>query len=309
LKGIDWQEAEAHLETLGDCLRWFATVFAGAPLHFGHGTDEPWDDAVQLLSGALQLPEDRLQPLLRSRLLPSEVQRLVRLAQRRVEAREPVPYLTGRAVFAGLELQVDARVLIPRSPIAELIEREFSPWLREAPARVLDLCTGSGAIGLACAQLWPDAEVVLSDISEDALAVALGNRDRLGFDPLRVPCVRGDLFGPVSGRFDLIVSNPPYVPEASYARLPAEYLHEPKLALTAEHEGMAIVQRILLEASEHLSDQGVLVVEVGELAPAVEVWLGAADFAWVEFEQGGDGVLVITAAALAQFVQSRAASR
>ncbi len=303
----DWQAAAAVLQTAGDVLRWLATTFAGAGLHFGHGTDEAWDDAVQLLSGALAIPPDRLQPLLGARLLPTEVAMLVGLARQRVEDRVPVPYLTGKAWFAGLEFEVDRNVLIPRSPIAELIERGFSPWLEDAPARVLDLCTGSGCIGLAVARAWPAAEVVLSDLSPAALAVAARNRDRLGLDSAQVSCVLGDLFAPVEGKFDLILSNPPYVPESSYVRMPAEYRHEPRLALTADDDGLAIVRRILRAAPEFLTAEGWLFLEVGEIAPAVDGLLDGLAFGWVEFERGGGGVLAVRADALAQFVQSAAA--
>ena len=315
LPAADWEAAAAALQTVGDVLRWSATTFAGAGLHFGHGTDEPWDDAVQLVAGALAIPADRLQPLLGARLLPAEVQVLVGLARQRVDDRVPVPYLTGRAWFAGLEFEVDRNVLIPRSPFAELIERGFSPFLGDGledslddgPARVLDLCTGSGCIGLAIARAFPAAEVVLSDLSPEALALAARNRDRLGFDPARVTCVLGDLFAPVDGKFDLIVSNPPYVPESSYARMPAEYRHEPKVALTAEDDGLAIVRRILRAAPDYLTAEGWLFVEVGEIAPAVDAMLDGLAFGWVGFERGGDGVLAVRADALAQFVQSAAA--
>lgn len=304
---VDWSAAASVLQTVGDVLRWLATTFAGAGLHFGHGTDEAWDDAVQLVSGALAIPADRLQPLLGARLLPAELQALVGLARQRVEDRVPVPYLTGRAWFAGLEFEVDRNVLIPRSPFAELIERGFEPWLEEAPARALDLCTGSGCIGLAVARAYPAAEVVLTDLSPAALAVAERNRDRLGFDPARVTCVLGDLFAPVDGKFDLIVSNPPYVPESSYERMPAEYRHEPKLALTADDDGLALVRRILRAAPDYLTAEGWLFLEVGEIAPAVDAMLDGLAFGWVEFERGGDGVLAVRADALAQFVQSAAA--
>ena len=298
----DRQEAAVHLQTIGDCLRWTATLFAEAPgLHYGHGTDEPWDEAVQLLVGALHLPEDRLQTLLAARLLPREVERLLELGRQRVEERVPVAYLTGRAWFAGMELLVDRRVLVPRSPIAELIEQAFAPYVESPPARILDLCTGSGAIGLGCAWIFADAEVLLTDLSPGALQVAEQNRERLGFSAARVRCREGDLFAAADGLFDLIVSNPPYVPESSYARLPAEYLHEPKLGLTAEEDGLAVARRILLDAGKHLTPAGWLFLEVGEIAPAVDRLLAGFPFEWVSFERGGDGVLAMQADALKRF--------
>ncbi len=310
MKADEWQQAAVHLQTIGDCLRWTATLFAESPgLHFGHGTDEPWDEAVQLVVGALHVPEDRLQTLLAARLLPNEVQRLLGLARQRVEQHVPVAYLTGRAWFAGMELRVDPRVLVPRSPIAELIERSFAPYVDTPPARVLDLCTGSGAIGLGCAWVFPDAEVLLTDVSSGALEVAVQNRDRLGFSAARVRCREGDLFDAVDGVFDLIVSNPPYVPESSYARLPAEYLHEPKLGLTAEQDGLAIAQRILLGAASYLTPAGWLFLEVGEIVSVVDRLLSGVPFEWVSFERGGDGVLAIQADALKRFAATAHSSR
>lgn len=303
-----WREAEATLTTIADVLRFVATASAAAPLYFGHGTEDAWDDAVALVCGSLDIPEDRLQPLLAARLTRGEVQRVLGRARRRVEQRIPVPYLTGRAHFAGLEFLVTRDVLIPRSPIAELIGREFAPWLDGPPRRVLDLCTGSGCIGLACGVVFPEADLVLSDISIAALTVAARNCERLGLATDRVQLRCSDLLADVSGRFDLIVCNPPYVPATSYAALPAEYRHEPRLALEAADDGKALVLRILQAAPDYLEANGVLVLEVGEIAPSIAALLADVEHEWPAFEQGGEGVLVIGAAALAQFVQSRPAA-
>ena len=303
----DYAAAARELATVVDFARWLTTVFARSDLHYGHGTVDPWDEALALIAGALRLPWDRLERLFPARLTDAERRVMVALARRRIEERVPVPYLTGRAWFAGVEFSVDQRVLIPRSPIAEMILVGFEPWLQAPPKRILDLCTGSGAIGIACALAFLEAEVLLADISADALAVAKANVDRYQLDP-RVMVRLGDLFVASEGRFDLIVSNPPYVPSSSYAQLPAEYGHEPALALVADDEGVAIVERILCEAADHLTEQGVLILEVGEIEPAVVQRLGDATVAWPEFSRGGEGVLVADATTLRAYAAKRAAA-
>ncbi len=210
----------------------------------------------------------------------------------------PAAYLTGRARFCGLDFNVDERVLVPRSPIAELIEAGFAPWLTDAPEYVLDLCTGSGCIGIACAYQFPDAEVTLSDISADALAVAESNIKEHDLAP-RVACAKGDLFASVAGRcFDLIVSNPPYVDADDLAAMPPEFHAEPEIGLGSGADGLDFTRRLLAEAPDHLNDGGVLVVEVGNSALALEQAYPQLDFQWLEFERGGHGVFVITREAL-----------
>ena len=191
---------------------------------------------------------------------------------------------------------VDERVLVPRSPIAELIGQQFEPWLPALPARILDLCTGSGCIGIACAYAFPDAEVVLGDLSFEALEVANQNIERHGLEE-RVYTVQGDGFDGLPGqRFDLIVSNPPYVDAEDFADMPAEYHHEPELGLACGDDGLNLVRRMLAEAADHLTEKGVLIVEVGNSQVHVEALYPEVDFTWLEFEQGGHGVFLLAAA-------------
>lgn len=217
------------------------------------------------------------------------------LLLRRIEARIPAAYLLGEAWFCGLPYVVDERVLVPRSPIGELIEGRFAPWLQGTPARILDLCTGSGCIGIACAHAFPAAEVVLADLSFEALEVANLNIERHGVEE-RVYTVQGDGFDGLPGqRFDLIVSNPPYVDAEDFADMPAEFHHEPELGLACGEDGLDLVRRMLAEAADHLSDDGLLVVEVGNSQVHVEAAYPEVEFAWVEFARGGHGVFVLSA--------------
>jgi ribosomal protein L3 glutamine methyltransferase len=293
------------LVSLRDCLRWATSEFNAHRLHFGHGTASAWDEAVALVLGALHLPWDTDPAVLDARLLPLERQRVVALVRQRIEARTPLPYLLGEAFFAGHLFDVDERVLIPRSPIAELIEDGFAAWFDQwPPARVLDLCAGSGCIGIATALYLPTAEVDLVDISPDALAVAKANivRHDVGH---RVRAVTSDLFAGVAGqRYDVIVSNPPYVDARDLAGMPAEFRHEPTLALAAGDDGLDIVRRMLREAREHLTDDGVLIVEVGNSARHLDAAFPEVPFLWLEFERGGEGVFALTAAELDQYAAS-----
>ncbi len=288
------QAAVAELRTIRDLIRWGASRFNAAGLHFGHGTDNAFSEASWLVLHALSLPLDLEGEWLDTRLTVAEREDAITLLQQRVELRKPAAYLTGEAWFCDLPFTVNESVLIPRSPIAELIRSGFAPWLPAEPARVLDLCTGSGCIGIACAYAFPDAEVVLSDISSDALSLAEANIARHGLNE-RVEAVRADLFdGLAEQRFDLIVSNPPYVDAEDMAALPPEYHHEPRLGLAAGDDGLDLVRRILADAPQYLSDDGVLVVEVGNSQPALEEAFPQVPFTWVEFEQGGHGVFVIS---------------
>ncbi len=284
------------LVSLRDFLRWAASEFHVSGLHYGHGTDSAWDEAVALVLGALHLPWDVDPAVLDARLLLMERARIAALVRRRIETREPLPYLLGEAFFAGYPFTVDERVLIPRSPIAELIEHGFTAWFpEEPPARVLDLCCGSGCIGIATALTLPTAEVLLTDLSEEAVAVAKINitRHDLG---RRVRALTSDVFDGLDGRrFDLIVSNPPYVDARDLAAMPAEYRHEPAMALGAGKDGLDIVRRILREARRYLNDGGVLIVEVGNSDRQLEAAYPAVPFLWLEFERGGQGVFALTA--------------
>ena len=284
------------LLTLRDCLRWATSEFHLAGLTYSHGTDSAWDEAVALVLGALHLPWNVDPGVLDARLLPMERERIVGLVRARVSDRRPLPYLLGEAFFAGLVFSVDERVLIPRSPIAELIESGFQAWFpEEPPRRILDLCTGSGCIGIACAEYLPTVEVDLSDISQDALAVARENINRHDVGR-RVRAVHSDVFDGLEGqRYDLIVSNPPYVDIRDLTTMPEEFRHEPALALGAGSDGLDIVRRILREARAHLSDHGVLIVEVGNSDHHLEAAFPEVPFLWLEFERGGQGVFALTA--------------
>lgn len=285
----------AELISVRDYIRWGMSELLRGEAFFGHGTDNAYDEALQLVLHVLKLPPDTPPGMLDARLTREERLLLLSTIDARVRGRVPTPYLAGEAWFAGLPFHVDERVLIPRSPIAELIEAGFEPWLGgHSPRRVLDLCTGSGCIGIACAYAFPDAEVVLSDISADALAVADSNIRRHGLHD-RVQAVQSDLFAAFEGEhFDLIVSNPPYVDASDLAAMPQEFRHEPELALAAGHDGLDIARRILRESRRHLEPDGLLVVEVGNSAVALEAAYPDVGFTWVEFERGGEGVFVLT---------------
>ncbi len=283
-----------ELETVRDFLRWAISRFGEADLYYGHGTDNAQDEAWFLLCSALKLPFDLDGRLLDGRLTKDERERVLALVERRVSERIPAAYLVGEAWFAGLPFHVDERVLVPRSPIAELIDVGFEPWLggRE-PRTILDLCTGSGCIGIACAMAFPYASVVLSDLSEDALAVAQSNIVRHGLRD-RVNTVQSDVFSGLKGQqFDLIVSNPPYVDAQDLAAMPQEYHAEPPLGLGSGSDGLNITRQILQVAREHLTEGGLLIVEVGNSGAALEEAYPELPLTWVEFEHGGHGVFVI----------------
>lgn len=285
----------AELLTIRDYLRWAASRFNAAELFFGHGTDNAWDEAVQLIMPSLHLPLDSPPDLLNARLTIDERRHLIALIERRIEDRVPAPYLTGRAWFAGLEFQVDERVLVPRSPLGESLHQEFQPWLTSYPHRILDLCTGSGCIGIACASVFTDSEVVLSDISADAIEVANANIQRHHMTD-QVTAIESDLFDGLQGQvFDLIVSNPPYVNREDLDSMPAEFQAEPALALGSGEDGLDFTRRLLREARQHLSDDGLMIVEVGNSWPALEQAFPTVPFVWMEFEQGGHGVFALTA--------------
>ena len=290
-----FDQARDELSTIRDFLRWAASEFIAAKLYYGHGTDNPWDEAEQLVLHAIHLAPPLGDEWLDAQLTRSERERVVANLQRRIEERIPAAYITGQAWFAGLPYVVDERVLVPRSPIAELIEKRFAPWLVNEPQQILDLCTGSGCIGIACAHAFPDAYVQLSDISYDALAVAEENIQQHGLTE-RVFALQSDLFESLIGqRFDLIVSNPPYVDAEDMASLPDEFHAEPELGLSSGHDGLDFTRRLLQEAADFLTEEGVLVVEVGNSWPALEAAYPTLPFTWVEFKRGGHGVFVLTA--------------
>ncbi|MCH5550685.1 50S ribosomal protein L3 N(5)-glutamine methyltransferase [Pseudomonas syringae pv. syringae] len=285
----------SRLRTVRDHIRWAVSRFHEEDVFFGHGTDNAWDEARQLVLGALHLPWEIADSYLDCRLEVDEISELQRLIKRRIDERVPTPYLLGEAWFCGMSFIVDDRVLIPRSPIAELIEERFAPWLADEPARILDLCTGSGCIGIACAEVFPEAEVALADLSYDALEVANQNIERHGMED-RVYTVQGDGFDGLPGqRFDLIVSNPPYVDAEDFADMPDEYQHEPELALACGSDGLNLVRRMLAQAADHLNEKGLLIVEVGNSQVHVQALYPEVDFAWLDFQRGGHGVFMLTA--------------
>jgi ribosomal protein L3 glutamine methyltransferase len=301
------QKLQQQLVTVGDCLRWAQTCFEDASLYYGHGTDNAWDEALHLVLGGLKLSLESDPSVLDARLNEAEKTVLIRLVQRRIEERVPVPYLTGRVWFAGIEFKIDRRAIIPRSPIAELIEREFSPWYagRELH-RVLDMCCGSGCIGLAVAAWMPETRVDLADLDSQALSLARENTELLGLQE-RVELVQSDFFTSLRGRqYDLIVSNPPYVDTDDLNSMPAEYAHEPALALGSGSDGLDAIRVILSRAAHFLAPDGLLVAEVGNSWHSLEQAFPAIPFTWIELERGGHGVFVLTAQELVQAGESLA---
>ncbi len=293
----DKREIANDLVTLRDLIRWGTSQFNAAGLSFVQGMPNAIDEAVYLCLYALHLPPDFSIEYFDCVLTMEERLHVLELFQQRIELRKPAAYITNEAWFSGLSFYVDERVLIPRSPIAEMIEHQFSLWISpDAVTDILDLCTGSGCIAIACAYAFDEAHVDASDISADALAVAEINRQNHGMQK-RLNLIESDLFEAVPDkRYDIIVSNPPYVSAQEMAALPAEFEFEPgDTALAAGETGMDIVIPMLLQARDHLSDDGILVVEVGYSKPILEALLPEVPFFWVDFEFGGDGVFVLTA--------------
>jgi len=290
------------LQSIADFVRWGASQFNQAGLCFGHGTDNALDEAAALVLHTLHLPPDLPGAWLNARLTEQERATVLAQLQRRIEERIPLPYLTGEAWFAGLHFKVNRDVLIPRSPIAELVEKGFEPWIESSRIeRLLDLCCGSGCIGIAAACYLPDCEVDLSDVSEAALRVA-GDNVREHHLTNRVHLIRSDLFADIpDGHYDLIVSNPPYVSSSDMAQLPEEYRHEPVMALEAEEDGLAVVSKILKQAGAYLRPGGILVIEVGRSAETLMERYPEVTFTWLDFERGGEGVFVFTTEELEQF--------
>lgn len=294
---LSYALAAKDFKTILDFLRFGITQAEEAGLFYGHGTDNAWDEIHALILGLLFLPSD-VDPLwFGSALTVDEKAKLIHGLERRIQERVPVPYITHTAYFCDLPFYVDERVLIPRSPLAELIKQQFSPWLAASHVhRILDLCTGSGCIAIACAYAFPDAVVDAVDISKEALQVARRNRERHGLASV-LHLIESDgmeALGEVM--YDLIVCNPPYVSSEEMSTLPEEYRHEPVLALEAAKQGMALVETILEQAGRHLSPHGIIVMEVGHSEEALLSLYPEVPFTWVDLEQGGQGIFVLTAA-------------
>ncbi|MBT8118266.1 MAG: 50S ribosomal protein L3 N(5)-glutamine methyltransferase [Gammaproteobacteria bacterium] len=294
---INKREIANDLVTLRDLIRWGTSQFNAAGLSFAQGMPTAIDEAVYLCLSALHLPPDFSVEYFDCVLTMDERLHVLGMFQQRIEQHKPAAYITNEAWFAGLSFYVDERVLIPRSPIAEMVHQQFSLWTDPAQVHhILDLCTGSGCIAIACAYAFDQAQIDASDISADALAVAEINRRDHGVED-RVHLLQSDLFESIPAkRYDLIVSNPPYVSLQEMAELPAEFQYEPgNTALAAGETGMNMVLPILVQARDYLSDDGILVVEVGYSKPALVALFPEVPFFWVDFEFGGDGVLVLTA--------------
>ena len=292
-------QSEQQVVTVEQLIRRTASRFAAANLSYGHGTDNPTDEAAWLVFAHLGLSHDDVPGAYQHEVAEDELEAINALAERRVRDHVPVAYLVNEAWFAGMRFYVDERVLVPRSPIAELIHARFEPWLEPANVHsIVDLGTGSGCIAIALAKAFPQARVDAVDVSESALEVARINVDGHGVAD-RVRLIRSDFFSALEGRhYDLIVSNPPYVDREDMDSLPDEFRHEPRLGLAAGDDGLDSVRVILHDASRFLSDDGILVCEVGNSQQALENAYPDIAFVWPTFEHGGQGVFLLTAGEL-----------
>jgi len=282
------------MQTAESWLEYCASEMKRAGLFFGHGTDNAHDEAAWMLLHVIKAPLDGSFDQWDIVLTPNQQDELQGLLARRIEERCPLAYLTGEARFCGLNFIVTPKVLIPRSPVAELIVERFSPWLHlQEGSRILDMCTGGGCIAIAMAVYMPECRVDAVDISVDALDVASQNIERHSVSE-RVRLVKSDLFSSLDEPvYDLIVSNPPYVSAAVFEKLPAEYLVEPSTGLVCGEDGLDIVLKIMDAASQYLKQQGILIMEVGESAETLQETLPRVPFFWLDFEEGGDGVFML----------------
>lgn len=292
-----------NLRTVQDFIRWTSSQLSLSDVFLGHGTDNPIDEAKQLILATLGLSLFIPTEFYAANLTNDEKQELFDIIQKRISDRVPTPYLTNQAWFCGHSFYIDERVLIPRSPIGELIDNHFQSLLSQPPQQILDLCTGSGCIGIACAYAFPEAQIDLIDISLEALDVAQQNIDLHEMN-FQVTPIQSDLFNDIPEKqYDLIVTNPPYVDNEDMGDLPDEFSYEPKLALEAGFDGLDIVKRILKDAIDYLSPQGVLVCEVGNSWVSLQEQYPQVPFNWLEFERGGLGVFSITREELIQYHQ------
>jgi ribosomal protein L3 glutamine methyltransferase len=286
-------------DTVGAAIEGVARALESARVHFGHGTDNARDEAAELVFYAAGISHELGASAYSRKLTPRRSARIEALLRRRIRERRPLPYLTQRAFFAGLELYVDERVLVPRSPIAELILQRFAPWVEPRRVRrILDVGTGSGAIAAACAVAFPRAKVTAADVSAPALQVARRNVRRLHLEK-RVTLLHSDYFDAVQGRYDIIVSNPPYVGRAEMRTLPAEYRREPRLGLASGADGLDAVRAIFASARRHLRSDGILVVEVGNTEDRLLRTFPRLPFVWPEIAMGGGGIFLLRAEDLA----------
>jgi ribosomal protein L3 glutamine methyltransferase len=288
-------DALNSLQTAQDFWRYAATQMYQADLFFGHGTTNAWDEAGALVMQALHLPPEHISHVAQCRLTNDEKQRVLHWLEQRISQRLPLPYISGKAYFCGLEFIVDHHVLIPRSPIGELIQKGFQPWLGEREVnRVLDLCCGSACIAIACAYAAPHLEIIASDISPDALQIAEKNIAKHRVSD-RVQLRQSNCLQQLKGeKFDLIVCNPPYVDAQDMASLPDEYHHEPALALASGDDGLNFVRELLATASQHLNPGGLLFCEVGNSIQHMFEQFPNVPFTWIDFEHGDDGVFLIS---------------
>ncbi|AWL12437.1 Ribosomal protein L3 N(5)-glutamine methyltransferase [Saliniradius amylolyticus] len=299
------EPAVNELSTLLDMLRWTVSRFNSEEVYFGHGTDNAWDEARSLVTQAVHLPFDIDDRLLDARLTAAERQTIAELVQARIEQRVPLAYLTNQAWFCGLPFYVDERVLVPRSPFAELIQNRFAPFVNSEPEHILDMCTGSGCIAIALAYEYPEAQVDAVDISPDALAVAEINIEQHGLND-RVFPIYSDGFSGVGGqKYDLIVANPPYVDAEDMADLPDEFRHEPELGLASGEDGLELTDELLARAPEHLTDEGWLLVEIGNSMVHFEQRYPGLEVIWVELEHGGHGIFAISRQALVAYQEQQ----
>lgn len=300
---VDYDATIKELSTLTDFMRWGASRFVDAELSYSHGMSSPLDESVYLVLRALNLPVDTPNVYWQSNLTATEKESILSLLKRRIEERMPAAYLTKEGWFAGLQFFIDERVLVPRSPIAELVENQFQPWVMpDEVENILDLCTGSGCIGIACAYAFPYAEVDLADLSEDALDVARINIEKHDASE-QVTAIQSDLFSNIGERrYDIIVTNPPYVDKDDIDDMSDEFHHEPELGLSSGNDGLDCTRQILAQASEYLNDEGILVVEVGNSQHALVQEFPNVPFQWIEFERGGDGVFMLTKKQLQEFI-------
>jgi ribosomal protein L3 glutamine methyltransferase len=290
-----FSEETQDLYTLRDWLRFAVSRFNQSGLFFGHGSDNAYDEAAYLILHALHLPLDRLKPFLDARLTDIERSEILQLIERRIHERLPAAYLTHEAFLGSYRFYVDERTIIPRSFIAELLRDHLSPWIKDAGTirNVLDLCTGSGCLAVLAAHAFPAAHVDAADISPDALEVARRNVEDYSLQE-QISLIESDLFKALNGRqYDLIISNPPYVDAASVAALPPEYLHEPGLALGSGEDGLDATRTILEHAAQHLTDQGILVVEIGHNRDTLEAAFPHLPFTWLEISAGDQFVFML----------------